>query len=101
MKKLIFAAFGVIAFSGVSMANTVESMENNVSKIETYVDCNVWAMNFCEDLNGWSSTNNNSSYKIYREMVEVCEAMPATEVKYLTLDDDTFLQEGSRFEAIH
>lgn len=99
MKKLIFAAFGVIAFNGVSMANSLvefRGIKTSKQGLVYYEDCNVWAINFCEEMNGWSSTDSVTAYKIYTEVVAFCEY--ASEIEYITIEDGD--GKNVRFEPI-
>lgn len=86
MKKLAFTAFAVLAFINISNANSIKQTENIGSDIVSYEDCNVWAMNFCEEINGWNGTDSATAYRVYRQVVEFCET--ASEVKYITIDDE-------------
>lgn len=70
MKKLVFTAFAVVAFSGVAMANTVEAKE----EVVLVTDCENWAMDF---LDNWDSDNEASgvgAHDVYRELVEMCDS---------------------------
>ncbi|MFH6995225.1 hypothetical protein [Flavobacterium sp. FlaQc-48] len=99
MKKIIFTAFAVVVFNGISMANSIIQTEDKM-KIDkvSYQDCNVWAMNFCEEINGWHSNNSINSYNTYRTMVEFCESF---ESQYLQPIEDNFIGiEGGIIEVI-
>lgn len=76
MKKLVFTALAVVAFSGVSMANSLsnyESKETNEFELLYEEDCNVWAMNMAEEMIGWEDTDDIHAFTVYRDLVAYCE----------------------------
>ena len=101
MKKLIFTAFAVVLFSTVSKANIVKETQNdnniNVEAL-SYVDCNSWAIDWCERTIGWNNTNPVTSHNYYRQVVEFCEGL---QIQYLEPIEAEFIEiEGGRIEDI-
>lgn len=64
MKKLFFSAVALVAFSSVSMGNTIVDKEEE--KVTVNVDCiavAIAALDAADPNNTWSSTRANSFYQ--------------------------------------
>jgi hypothetical protein len=78
MKKLLFTALAVVAFSAVSMANTIEVKEevvvNNESNVEKTViledsdSCQEFAMNMTDK----TDLNPVDTHDFYQAMLSIC-----------------------------
>jgi hypothetical protein len=83
MKKMIFTAMAVLAFSAVSMANTIEVKEevvvNNESKeektvvhLEVFADCYTKAMNYLDRYDRDGSHSQSQNEAVYNAYLNGC-----------------------------
>lgn len=77
MKKLVFTAIAVIAFSGVSMAETTEVkiVENYGMIVAESGDCETFAMDFIDEYDSnHPGAEMEISYAqvVYQQLLDVC-----------------------------
>ncbi|MDR7208130.1 hypothetical protein [Flavobacterium piscis] len=73
MKKLLFTAFAVMVFSGVSFANTSKNKEEE-KEILVFTDCGRVAslmMDICEEINGCQESGDyNAGYDTWKGLCD-------------------------------
>ena len=76
MKKLVFIALAVVAFSGVSMAGTLEikevKKEDNKKETVPPDHCQEFAMDFIAELDPNNEMSPVDANNAYQDLLEMC-----------------------------
>lgn len=75
MKKLVFTALAVVAFSGAAMAKTgvvIETAVGCVLNVEDPDECQKFAMDFIEELDPNNEMSSIDANNAYQDLLDMC-----------------------------